>query len=116
MGTDLFFSLYASGPELHCPRCGEYLSGEFEEGGLTFQSVDNHMRPLSEKAGVCPRQYGSLGQEMRTSDDYDWLEALCRAAAQDQVLHKIRLLYGILKCPLCGAEMTVMSEMTQNPD
>jgi hypothetical protein len=116
LGTELLFSLNAGGPELHCPRCGGYLKGEFEEGGLTFQSVDSRMRPLSAKARVCPRPNGSLSQGMWTSDEYDCLEALCKAAGQDQVLHKIRLLYGLLKCPLCGAEMTVMPELRRNQD
>jgi hypothetical protein len=112
LGKQLFFNLLVSGPELDCAQCGAYLSGEFEEAELVFQSVNSRMQPLSDKAWVRPRQF-DLGplQGLRCADDFDWLVALCTAAKQEQVLHKISLLYGTLACPLCAAEMVVMSEM-----
>jgi hypothetical protein len=112
LGTELFFSLFASGPELDCPHCRGYLSGEFVESGLAFQSVNSHMQPLSGKAWVRPRELIS-GPPDNTplGEDFHWLVGLCEAAKQEQLLKEICLLYGSLRCPLCGKEIVVMSEM-----
>jgi hypothetical protein len=115
LGTQLFFNLYAGGPELDCPKCRAYLSGEFEESGLVFQSVNNRMQPLSEKAWVRPRdpEPGRAGGGS-TDEAFAWLVHLCKAAKQVEVLEKIRLLYGTLTCPLCAAEMEVMGEIERS--
>jgi hypothetical protein len=114
LGTRLFFSL-DGGPELDCPRCGAYLNGEFEGSGLAFQSVNSHMQPMSKKAWVQPRQLGpGLFGGDRPSEPFDWLVELCKAAEQQQVLRKIRLLYGTVACPLCAAKLVVMSEIERS--
>jgi hypothetical protein len=112
LGTRLFFSLYASAPELDCPQCGAYLSGEFEDSGLVFQSVNSRMQPLSEKAWVRPGQSAPRRSDgTPRADAFGWLECLCEAAGQEQILRKIRLLFGTLTCPLCKTDMSVMSEI-----
>jgi hypothetical protein len=74
LGMKLFFSLYGSGPELECPRCGAYLSGEFEEGRLVFQSVNSRMQPLSGKAWVQPREpVPGSSDDVPTVEDFKWL-------------------------------------------
>jgi hypothetical protein len=110
LGTELFFSLFASAPGLDCPKCGAYLSGEFVESGLAFQSVNSHMRPMSGKAWVRPRDVVSSPP----GEGFHWLVGLCEAAKQEQLLKEICLLYGSLRCPLCGKEIVVMSEMLRS--
>ncbi len=114
LGSELFFSLYAGAPELDCPKCGAYMTGEFKEGGLAFQSVNTRMQPVSEKAWVRPRQLSAgLVDSDALAEPFAWLAELCQAAGQEEVLSKIRSLYGNLACPLCAAEMVVMSEVQQ---
>jgi hypothetical protein len=117
LGTELFFSLSAGGPELDCPKCGAYLSGEFEESGLAFPSLNSRMQPVSEKAWVRPRQLGAgLSGGDPAGEAFAWLAELCGAAGQAEVLGKISLLYGTLTCPLCAADMPVMSEVQRSHD
>jgi hypothetical protein len=115
LGTELFFSLVASGPELECPECESYLSGAFEEGGLAFQSMDSHMKPRSRKAWVQPRQLPPASTvDAPPADDFAWLVGLCRAAQQEQLLGEIALLYGSFACPICAAQAVVINEMMRN--
>jgi len=115
LGTRLFFSLYAGEPELDCPECGAYLSGEFEESGLVFQSVNSRMQPLSEKSRVRPRQLGArMSEGDSAAEPFAWLAELCNAAEQAEVVGKIRLLYGTLACPLCATDIMVMSEVQRS--
>lgn len=110
LGTELFFSLYASDPELDCPSCEADLSGAFEDGGLTFQNLNSHMQPLSEKARVQSKVFNSGSADDR-DNDFEWLVGLCRAARQEELLGQVCLLYGEMACPLCGAVINVMTEM-----
>jgi hypothetical protein len=115
LGKELFFSLCASEPELNCPGCGAYLLGQFDGDGLTFQSVNSRMQPLSERASVQPREaVPATADNALPSDDFSWLVALCRLAGQERLLQQIRSLYGLLVCPLCGREIGVMSEIMRD--
>jgi hypothetical protein len=112
LGTQLFHSLDAGGPELDCPKCGAYLSGEFEESGLVFQSVNSRFQPLSEKAWVRPAHWNrGVIEGDSPAEPFEWLADLCRTARQEEVLRKICLLYGMLVCPLCSTTISVMSEV-----
>jgi len=112
LGTELLFCVFASGPGLDCPRCKAYLSGEFEESGLAFQSINSHMQPLSKKAWVRLRKLGrGSSKDSHPAEDFMWLAWLCRAAKQKRLLSEISFLYGTLVCPLCGTEIIVMSEI-----
>ena len=100
-------------PELHCPKCDSYLLGMFEAGELYLQSVDNRMKPHSDKAKVVPRkpsliQWDDMAQP---ADDFDWLAALCRKAGQEEVLTWVCCLFGKVLCPLCGVEFVVMLQV-----
>jgi hypothetical protein len=115
LGMELFFSLFASSPELDCPYCRGYLSGEFVESGLAFQSVNSRMQPLSGRVWVRPRELvSSPPDNAPPGENFHWLVALCQATKQEQLLKEICLLYGSLQCPLCSKEMEVMSEMLRS--
>jgi hypothetical protein len=115
LGTQLFFALTAGSPELECPHCDAYLSGEWDDGVLTFQSVNSRMEALSEKVTVRPRQLeqARLAADSH-SDTFNWLVDLCTAARQDEVFQKIRHLWGIMPCPLCASAIDVMTEIERN--
>jgi hypothetical protein len=115
-GTQLFFSLFDGSPELECPGCGAYLCGEMLSDGLYLQSVDSHMRPLSKKARAIPRAQSAARwkDDNPPEDDFEWLEALCREAGQEQVSCWLGCLYGRAACPVCGAELSIMQEVERS--
>lgn len=100
-------------PELYCPKCDSYLLGMFEAGGLYLQSVDNRMKPHSDKAKVVPRNPSIIRWDdmAQPTDDFDWLVALCRKAGQEEVLKWVCCLFGKVLCPLCGVEFVVMQQV-----
>ena len=109
-----FFALCAGGLELDCPKCGEYLNGEFATDGLVFQSGDSGGLP-SKKSLVRVHQVGApLVEGDLAGDDFAWLTELCIAAGQTEVLRKICLLYGTLACPVCAGDMMVMAEIQRS--
>jgi hypothetical protein len=111
LGRELFFCLVASGPELDCPKCRAYLSGEFEEDGLVFQSRSSTWKPLSEEAWVTPRTQADVSKRVSGQDDFPWLVDLCCAAKQEEILLQVSHLYGTVTCPLCKAEFVPILEI-----
>jgi hypothetical protein len=98
-------------PELECGGCGSYLTGDIKDGELALQSVDKHMRPVSQPARVTQRDRQVAPDEVES--DFAWLQELTLQAGQKQFHTWLRLLYGSAVCPRCGHSFVVMNEIAR---
>lgn len=101
---ELFFSLGSSEPEaeLECPWCGAYLIQTITAEEAYLEAMDRHMRPISPRAPVRPRERPELTEPRDDQEDFEWLIATATGARQHRVVDELRYLYGSASCPTCA--------------